>query len=153
MFTVMERTLDEYAHVGVNAREGGNRRPEKVLFNTRMLRVLGFNREMFHNVGARFDRNIVMEDFDVSLTLLRAGYPSVVLNKWVQGQGSSNAAGGCSIYRTMEVQAEGAKRLKELHPEFVSLVTKTTKGAWNGQTRTDVMIQWKKAFESSGKTL
>lgn len=153
MFSIMEKTLEDYAHVGVTAREGGNRFHEKVRFNTRMLRVLGFNRAMFYAAGARFDRNVVMEDFDVSLTLLRAGYPNVVLNKYIQGQGSSNAAGGCSIYRTMEVQAEGARRLKELHPDFVSLVTKTTKGAWGGQTRTDVMIQWKKAFESSGNTL
>jgi len=153
MFQVIEASLDTYAHVGVCPREGGNRHTEKVMFNTRMMRVMALNRTMYHEAKVRFDRIPVMEDFDVTLQLLRAGYPNVVLNKYIQGQGSSNSAGGCSLYRTMEVHEAGARRLKELHPDFVSLVQKTTKGAWGGGTRTDVMIQWKKAFASSGKTL
>jgi hypothetical protein len=33
-----------------------------------------------------------------------------------------------------------------LHPNIVSVVEKTTKTAWGGGTRMDVIIQWKKAL-------
>jgi hypothetical protein len=42
-----------------------------------------------------------------------------------------------------------AKGLAELHPGFVKVVRKETKGAWGGGERVDVQIQWKKAWESS----
>jgi len=38
--------------------------------------------------------------------------------------------------------------LAELHPGLVKVVTKETKGAWGGGTRTDVVVQWKKALKA-----
>ena len=149
LFKSIETNLKNYVHVGVLAREGGNRCPTEFMKNTRMLRVLAYNVPKFFAAEVRYDRLPVMEDFDVTLQLLRKGFPNLLLCNWVNGQGSSNAAGGCSTYRTMEVQEMGAKMLAKKHPEFVKLVRKQTKAAWNGQERTDVMIQWKKAFESS----
>jgi hypothetical protein len=103
--------------------------------------------------GVRFDRLPVMEDFDVALQLLRKGYPSLTLNNWVQDQSTSNAPGGCSTYRSLEVQAKGAKGLARLHPNVVKLVEKTTKGAWGGGTRTDVQVAWKKAYEEGKRNV
>lgn len=46
-------------------------------------------------------------------------------------------------------QAAAAHQLHSLHPDFVKVVKKTTKGAWGGGERTDVTVAWKKAYESS----
>ncbi len=145
----IDDSLDDFAHVGVGTREGGNRLTERRYFNTRLLRALAFRTDVLMRENIRFDRLPVMEDFDVNLSLLRKGYRSLLLNHMVHDQHGSNLAGGCSQYRTPEVQAAGARGLAELHYGFVNVVEKTTKTAWGGQTRLDVRIQWKKAYESS----
>ena len=149
MFRRVDELLDKYAHVGIAAREGANRCTDDLMVNNRMLRVLAYRVDMLRNLKIRYDRLPVMEDFDVTLQLLRKGLPNAVLNSWAQDQTTSNAPGGCSLYRSQEVQAQGALGLKKLHGDFVTVVTKTTKGAWGGGDRTDVRIAWKKAYESA----
>jgi len=73
-----------------------------------------------------------------------------VLNKWVTNQHGSNLAGGCSHYRTQEVQEESARKLAELHPGLVSVVKKAAKN-WGWAERTDVTVGWKKAFRAPYK--
>lgn len=145
MFYELRNFLISFPLVGIGAREGGNVVTDEYVYNTRILRVLGYNAPVLKSRGIRFDRVPVMEDFDVALQLLRSGYDIAMLNWIVSNQKSSNAAGGCSTYRTLELQREAALKLAELHPEFVTVVEKQTKKAWNGQTRTDVRIAWKKA--------
>lgn len=142
----IDALLDDYAHVGVATREGGNRDANPYCHNTRLLRILAYRTDVLRNEGIRFDRLELMEDFDVTLQLLRAGYANVKINWIVHNQRSSNAPGGCSTYRTLEKQSEAARGLRALHPEFVSVVQKTTKTAWNGATRDDCIIQWKRAY-------
>lgn len=149
LFKEIEKRLDKYAHVGVLAREGGNRVLEPTRECTRMMRVLAYQVETFHVNKINFDRVPHQQDFDVTLQLLRKGFKNLVLCEWVQGQGSSNAPGGCSHYRTIESQNANAPKLAALHPGFVSIVEKETKTAWGGGKRLDVMVQWKKAYESS----
>jgi hypothetical protein len=150
MFSALEEMLSpKIPHGGVTAREGGNRHVDDWLECTRMLRVLAYHVPTFRKAGADYARLKVMEDFDVTLQLLRMGYPNRLLNNWVQGQSMSGAPGGCSTYRTLDVQKAGAEGLHKLHGDFVKLVEKTTKTAWGGATRTDVMVFWKKAYESS----
>jgi hypothetical protein len=94
-----------------------------------------------------------MEDFDVTLQLLTKGFSNFNISTIIQGQGSSNAAGGCSTYRDAQRQAEGAHGLAALHPEFVRVRTKKTNwSGWGSAERTDVTISWKKAYEK-GATL
>ncbi len=144
-----ESMLDGYAHMSLAPREGANRDTNQYRWNIRMLRVLAYRSELLRDLGIRFDRLPVMEDFDVSLQLLRAGFPSCTLNEWCQNQYGSGTKGGCSTYRTLEVQAQGANGLYRNHPDFVTVVEKTTKTAWGGATRKDVRVAWKKAYESS----
>lgn len=153
MLTKLEKTMERcgYAHAGILAREGGNRITAEFKRNTRLLRALAYNVDVLRKHKVRFDRVTIMEDFDVALQLLRLGYPSVALCGWVHNQMGSGAKGGCSTYRTLELQADGAHTLASLHPEFVKCVEKTTKTAWGGATRTDVVVQWAKAYESSYK--
>jgi hypothetical protein len=149
LFTDIGNRLNNYAHVGVATREGGNRDISNGVVNTRLLRILAYRVDMLRAESIRFDRLEFMEDFDVTLQLLRAGYENFKINWIVHNQRSSNAPGGCSTYRTLEGQSKAARELKRYHPEFVSVVTKTTKTAWNGATRDDVTIQWKKAIASA----
>lgn len=151
LFAEVEELLDKYAHVGVGTREGGNYNTNDYNFATRMLRVLAYHTPTLKTHGVRFDRMTVMEDFDVTLGLLVRGYQNCVINHMVQNQNGSNAAGGCSQYRTLQVQAEGAYALKKHWPDYVKVVTKTPKTAWEGQPRTDVTIQWKKCYADSRK--
>jgi len=146
LFGLLDVWLDDYAHVGVSAREGNNRVEKLAVENTRYMRVLGYNLDMFD--GIELGRVQVMEDFDINLQLLRQGKPSKISYYYAQGQKSSNAAGGCSEWRTIDVHNAGAEKLHSLHPEFVKIVEKETKTAWNGMPRKDVNVQWKRAFNS-----
>lgn len=152
MFEALAETLSPDApHAGVAAREGGNRLADQERVHaTRMQRVLGYHVPTVVASGARFDRVAFMEDFDMTLQLLRAGLPNTVLCCWWQGQAQSNAPGGCSTQRTPERQAEAARRLEELHPAFVDVVQKVTASAWGGGERTDVRVRWKAARQAAG---
>lgn len=150
MFTDISQHLQNgYAHVGVASREGGNRRTEQYMEVGRMMRVLAYDIDALAWAGARFDEVQLMEDFNVTLRLLREGKPNCILNWIVQNQSGSNAVGGVSTYRTMEKQTKAAMELARLHPGFVGVVEKSTKTAWGGGVRTDVVIQWRKAYDSA----
>jgi len=148
VFEVLESCLETFPHASICTREGGNRDTSAYVTNTRLLRVLAYDTRVLRAEGIRFDRVHVMEDFDVTLQLLRRGHANVSINWAVQDQLGSNKSGGCSIYRSMEIQRDAAIKLHHLHPEFVSVVKKQTKVAWQGQERTDVVIQWKRAYDS-----
>ena len=150
IFDAIDQCLDNYAHVSVATREGGNRCTDNWIFNTRLLRVLAYRTSILRREGIGFTRLPVMEDFDVTLQLLRRGYANISVNWAVQDQLGSNLAGGCSTYRSLQIQKAAAEGLAALHPDFVTVVTKQTKTAWQGQERTDVRIQWKKAYDSAG---
>jgi hypothetical protein len=147
-FMDLDDQLTVVPHAGLAAREGANRNTETYLPNTRIMRVLGYDRETLLRKNIRFDRLEVMEDFDVALQLLELGLPNVIVNNYAHNQAGSGAAGGCSHFRTPELHARNAYKLRELHPDFVKVVEKTTAAAWGGGTRTDVNIQWKKAYAS-----
>ena len=149
LFEHIEEALNDYAHVGVLSREGGNRVLESTKECTRMMRVLAYRADVLWRENIKFDRLPLQEDFDVTLQLLRKGYKNLVLCEWVNGQGTSGAKGGCSHFRTMEMHNANVLKLAKLHSPFVKVVEKETKGAWGGGKRLDVMVQWKKAYESS----
>lgn len=151
MVKEIEDELEFYSHVGVLARDGANRilEPHNITC-TRMMRLLAYDIPVVKEVGARFDRTVTKQDFDMTLQLLRAGHANSVLTQYCHDQPGSNTAGGCSVYRTQEVMTQGAHLLKELHPEFVKVVEKPQVGTW-GSSRLDVQIQWKKAYQSASK--
>jgi hypothetical protein len=149
MLDSIEYHLKDYPCVGVCAREGGNRYPDQFYYNGRLLRVLAYDTVVLTNQGIDFRMTPVMEDFYVALCLLTHGYQNLMLSNWCHNQTGSNTAGGCSQYRTMEMQKMAALMLKKYFPEFVTIVKKQTKTAWGGEERTDVRVQWKKAYASS----
>jgi len=148
LFLDIEARLDEYLHITVTPREGGNRTGDEGAYFTvgRATRVHGLRPKLIRGLGCRYDDVQLMEDMHMTLQLLRKGHPNLIINYMVQGQGQSNAPGGCSTYRTPELQAQAAQRLAELHRPHVSVVGRETKSAWNGQARQDVLVQWQQAF-------
>jgi len=138
-----------YGMAGISSREGNNRKPGREGENTRIMRVFAINREKFKKSGADFTSLKVMEDFDVTLTLLLAGYKNIENYMFTNNQNGSNIQGGCKEYRTKEVQADAAHALAAKYPGLVKAVEKETKTSWGGGTRTDVVISWKKAYAKS----
>lgn len=138
--------LEEYPHASISIREGAHRHTERLLHAVRVARVVGFRRDVFFEENTDFRNNTVMDDFEAVLHLLSRGRLNAVLNSYVQNQRGSGTEGGASTYRTMEMQAHAAELLRAKYPDFVRLVTKKTKVAWGGAERTDVIVQWKKAY-------
>lgn len=151
MIAAIDKGLKLAPMVGIGGREGGNRITEEHVWNTRLMRVLAFRRSYLKKHMLTFSPLVVMEDFHINLQILRSGEDTLMLNNWVSNQaGGSDAPGGCSVYRTPQVQTSAAHMLRDRHPGFVRVVEKTTKSAWGGGTRTDVVVQWK-AAAAAGK--
>ena len=116
------------------------------------MRVLAYDAELVRGHKLKYHRVQFMEDFDMTLQLLRLGYSNLLVNWIVQNQSGSNLQGGCSQYRNVQTQELAAHMLKEHHTDFVRVVIKQTQVAWTGmKQRTDVVISWKKAY-SEGAT-
>lgn len=146
MLLELQRLLALAPMCGIGSREGGNRNIEPLLWNTRTMRVLGFNRKVIKDLMFTCHPMEVMEDFHLQLQLLRAGFDIPQANRWVSNQaGGSGAPGGCSAWRTRALQAANAHRLAGLHPGYVKVVQKAANSAWGGDPRTDVTVYWKKA--------
>lgn len=146
-FQLVEELLESHAHGGIRARQMSQDAPD-IEYNCRTLRALAYNTTILRKENINFDRLIVMEDFDVTLQLLRKGYSNFNISSIIQGQGSSNAPGGCSLYRNHERQAEGANGLASHHPGLVKVKeTKTNWQGWGSDKRIDVMVSWKKAYK------
>lgn len=152
-----------YVHGGVGARQGNNRKDMKSPRGGEMLnghlvvrceRVNNFHflhREAVLANGGRMDALEVMEDFYFTLDLLLKGVPNCVIHDYVWNQKGSGADGGCSSYRTPQVQSEGARGLHRAFPEFVRVVTKHSSSVWKGiESREDVVVSWVKAARAGG---
>lgn len=151
MFKRIEDSLEVgYAHGGISARQGNNRvgNGSEYIDCIRVNNAHFFDKEVYLREGVRFDSLPVMEDFCVTLTLLLRGYPNRVLYSHCWSQRASGFKGGCSIYRTKELQAEAAVKLAEMFPSYVKVVEKTATsgGALFSGTRLDVNIAWLNAW-------
>ena len=160
MFEWIENTLDTYAHCSVSPRGNNMVRNSKGVFvgekpltmeNVRTLRLLAYQTDAFLSV--EHGRLPIMEDFDVNLQLLEKGYKNIQSYHWTQDQRQTALPGGCSDYRSLELHDSGARKLAELHPNFVKLRTKVNRSkVTHNQAfteRTEVTIAWKNAYKSS----
>jgi hypothetical protein len=151
MFVMLEQWFTEgFVHIGIAARQGSNHflGPETYRDVTRMNNAYAYDTHALKELDIELGRIPVMEDFDLTLQLLRKGYPNRVSYNFVWNQRGSGAEGGCSKYRTAEMQMKAAQQLKEYHTQYVTLVTKTAGSVWKEfEEREDVIIQWAKAYE------
>ena len=147
--------LGTYPHVGVSSRAGNNRYfPLDHVMDTRIFSFHGINRDVWRRNGITHlldpaEPRYVMEDFHAILQLLTRGYHNVLITDMALAMAPSNSPGGCSLYRTQDIQTRSAYKLAELWPDFVRVVEKKAE-SWQGMgVRHDVTIQWKKAAKSA----
>jgi len=144
MLLWVEQLLDDYAHVGVSGREGNNYMKNRITYNCRYMRLLAYRVRDWNECVYHTE---IMEDFDINLQLLLKGKPSAVIYHYAQGQNQTNAPGGCSTWRTHELHERNANLLADLYPDVVKTRKKENKTGGEFGTRTEVTIQWKKAFQ------
>lgn len=151
MLDRLESMLDQVPIVGLCNRGGANNTPVghvPVSMNKRLFDVQCIDAYWFHTEQIRY-RQPFMEDFDVCLQAHLKGYPTAMLTTHTKDNiGGASAGGGCSVYRTMEGQAQAARLLALEWPGFVSVreVRAKTKGEWS--TRLDVKVKWVEAFKA-----
>ena len=146
-FADVAKLLKRYGHGSIGHRLFANAR-DPLEFNTRQLRALAYDVNVLQAEGIKF-RMDLMEDLDVQLQLLKRGHEGFQINTLVQEQYGSNTTGGCSVYRSDERQTAAAHKLKQHHPDCVTVVQKKQKG--NGTMwgeRTDVRINWRAAIRA-----
>jgi hypothetical protein len=137
------------AWVALSNRSGNNHKKTVYDIAARSYGFWGVDAHILQAHNLRFDVIETMQDFYMQLALLTRGYRTYVYYRWCWDQrGASNSAGGCSVYRTPQMQERSVAKLQQDFPEFVAAVEKTTKTGWfDGQPRTDARIQWKKAYK------
>lgn len=149
----VEKALEEYAHVGISPREYNNAFPVDSAVVRRMMRAIMYRVDVLEDLGLSFDvgyDRFSMDDFNMTLALLRRGFANLVFYKYAQNQDQgSDTEGGASTWRADESQSRSAHMLAELHPGFVEVVKKTTLQSWGGRTRDDVKVQWRKAYDAA----
>lgn len=149
-YEIEQQLIKGNPYVGVASREGFNHLPMNLnlVRGKRMTRIHAFNMPRLLELNATPDSDFeALEDFEVQLRFITEyKITPIMLLDWAHNQSGSNSTGGCSTYRTMLHQEHWAKQLAAKYPDFVKLVKKKTKTAWNGQERTDVVISWQKAY-------
>lgn len=169
MFDMLEKLLDDYPLVGVSSRQGndaylgtrvGSRknyeRQPGLAFNKRTCNMYGVRTDILHKHGIRFNEVQLMEDMNVTLSLIKLGYDVPLITEFAWNQESSGVKGGCSGYRNFETQKQAAIKLAELHKPFVTVIKKKSKDKsdlnWKsvGKERFDVRVDWTGAV-ASGK--
>ena len=146
-FKVLERMLDFYPLAGLHPRALGNNAAPGIKEIARVNALQAVNLDMIGPM--RLDYWPVLADIVLALKLLSRGQKTALYCDvfWDQVRGS-NAEGGCSLYRTPEVQEQAVLGLHEMFPHYVHVVKKQTKGGWFGKDvpRTDFTIYWNRAW-------
>jgi hypothetical protein len=92
---------------------------------------------------AQFGRIGTHEDMDVTLQLLRKGFPNAVNFSFVTDQAFGNP-GGCTSERTLEKNNEDVLKLAQFHPEYVRTTWKSYKAS---PDRLECVVQWQRALQ------
>lgn len=145
--SAIEKGLDDYVQVGISPRYNNHTITTDYIEITRQYNMYGFRRKYLIDNGIRFDEMKLMEDFHVTLSILERGEKNLLICNYVWNQPASNIEGGCSEYRTSQLQQEQAYLLKSKHEQFVKVVEKQNKNWKNFDIRTDVIVYWKKAYQ------
>lgn len=143
-FNQLEQRLSPVMpHAGFGPRQGNHTQPPGWVSPARMMLALGYHVPTVLD-NAQWGRVRTREDMDITLQLLRRGFPNAVTHEFVVDQAGYGSEGGCSDERTVRSSDEDAYVLRELHPGFVRVVDRTYKNV----PRKEVVCQWRKALAS-----
>lgn len=150
MFDTIEQYLEWYAHVGISPRFFNSAfvgEDPVVVENMRMMRFLSYQVSVLDEID--MVKYPLCEDFYMTLQLLQLGYKNAVLYKWCQDQIATQSPGGCSHYRTQELHAQTVLALHAQFPDITKVRQKENKGGGEFGTRTELTIDWKKAYHEN----
>lgn len=143
MWCKVEELLDAYPLVSVHPRQMGHATPPGHVENGRVICVQGINRSLIGPV--KVDQHPILADVRLNLTLLGRGDRNALITDYFQDHGPCQAPGGCSIYRTPQLQELAIDSLVERWPGYVRKVIRKPKQAkWLGDERVEYTAQWKK---------
>lgn len=147
LFEYMECLLDSCPLVGVHPRQMGQNTSPPFVQNGRIICIQGINRNVCKDI--KVDQFPILADVVLNCTLLSHGQPNAIITTYFQDHGPCQAPGGCSVYRTPQMQREAVIYLAERFPGYVKLVERRPKVAkWMGETRTDYTCQWKQLYKA-----
>lgn len=147
LFWYMEKLLDGFPLVGVHPRQMGNNAKQPYEVNGRIICMQGINRE--HTRGIKVDAHPILADVVLSCTLLSRGLANALVTTYFQDHGPCQAPGGCSLYRTPDMQRAAVDYLVSRFPGYVKAVERRPKVArWMGDVRYEYTCQWKKLFSA-----
>jgi hypothetical protein len=140
---ILEDTLSsDVPHAGFGSRLFNNNQEPGWKTAQRMQYVLGYYLPVVRDV-CELGRIETREDMDYALQLLSAGYPNMVCHSFVVEQARGyGAKGGCHGQRTTESGNADARKLAELHPGYVRVVSKE----YEGHPRDEVVCRWSTAL-------
>lgn len=142
---MMGTLLDSVPLVGVHPRQMGQNTLPPFTQNGRIICIQGINRRKCY--GIKVDQFPILADVVLNCTLLARGEPNAIITTFFQDHGPCQAPGGCSIYRTPQMQRDAVTYLAQRFPGFVRVVERHPKVAkWMGDTRWDYTAQWKKLY-------
>jgi len=145
LFEQIEDLLDEYPLVGVHPRQMGQNAAPPYALNGRIICIQGINRNVVSEI--KVDQFPILADVVLNCTLLARGCPNALVTTYFQDHGPCQAPGGCSIYRTPDMQRDAVEYLAARFPGYVKLVVRRPKVAkWMGDVRYDYTCQWKKLY-------
>lgn len=152
MFHQIEELLDYTALVGVHPRQMGHQAPLPYAENGKIICIQGVNRNLIEaQYGSipRVDQFPILADVMLNCSLLSKGIGNKLVTTFVQDHGPCQAPGGCSLYRTPEMQKEAVEYIANRFAPFAKAVTKRPKSAkWMGDERTDLHVQWKRMYKA-----
>lgn len=147
----MEVLLEKYPLVGVHPRAMGQNAPPGYVENGRIICIQGINRRLIGDVHVA-DHPILADVF-LNCALLARGMPNAIITDFFQDHGPCQAPGGCSIYRTSEMQERAIDDLCRLYPGYIKKVYRKPKVAgWmvgEDGTRVEFTGQWKKLYAAA----
>jgi len=148
----MEVLLEDTALVGVHPRQMGHVQKPPFNENGKVICIQGINRRMVGTIPdlAKYP---ILSDVVLNATLLARGQGNKIMTTYFQDWGSCNAPGGCSLYRTPEMQAEACYWLEERFGPYIKAVEKESKDGWLGGKRVDFRGQWKGLYKAGAAGL
>lgn len=146
-FKELDKKAGSVQAIGIGHRRHNDKQKESWSAPHRMMYALGIDPQTYKKLGAKFSDVQCREDFHVTLALLRKGICNYVSQELLlEAYGAFSSTGGCSAERSIERSNEQCERLAALHPGFVKVVDRAYTGSI---PRKEVVVYWKKAYESS----